>query len=57
VSVTDGLPVAIGFAVSLNSSMKARTMLCVDEPLVEKAMVCPLVSCSVLIGEDVLAYQ
>jgi len=27
VSVTDGLPVAIGLAVSLNSSMKARTML------------------------------
>ena len=39
VKVEDPLPVAIGFALSLNSSMKARTTLLVDDPLVEYAMV------------------
>jgi hypothetical protein len=47
----------MGRAVSLNSSMKARTMLWVEEPLVENATVRPLVSCSVRIGDVVLAYQ
>src|SRR5579883_731335 len=55
VSVDDGLPVAIGLTFSLNSSMKARTTLLVDEPLVENAMV--FWSVSFFIGEDVLAYQ
>ncbi len=32
-------------------------MLWVDEPWVENAMVRPLVSCSVLIGEEAFAYQ
>ncbi len=41
-------PVDIGLAVRLFSLMKARTMLSVDEPRVEKAMVWPLVSFSVL---------
>src|SRR5579871_2359028 len=58
VSVDDGLPVAIGFTLSLNSSMKARTTLFVEEPLVENAMVFLSVrSVSFLIGDDVLAYQ
>src|SRR5215472_6840662 len=58
VSVDDGFPVAIGFTLSLNSSMKARTMLLVDEPLVENAMVFLSVrSASFFTAEDVLAYQ
>src|SRR5664279_4323057 len=57
VSVVGGLPVAVGLAaVSLNSLMKARTMLWVDEPLVEKAMVWPSASLIVLIA-GFLAYQ
>src|ERR1700730_13647163 len=56
--VDDGLPVAIGFTFSLSSWMKARTMLLVDEPLVENAMVFLSVrSVSFFTGEDVLAYQ
>src|SRR5665647_544172 len=51
VSVVAGLPVAVGLAaVSLNSLMKARTILWVDEPLVEKAMVWPSASLIVLIA-------
>src|SRR5215813_11838074 len=58
VSVADGLPVAIGFAlVSLNSSTKARTTELVEEPLVEKAIEWPSASLIDLIGEDALAYQ
>src|SRR5215471_4298877 len=58
VSVDDGLPVAIGFTFNLYSSIKARTMLLVDEPLVEYAMVFLSVrSVSFFTGEDVLAYQ
>src|SRR6266568_3878608 len=53
-----GLPVAIGLApVSLNSSTKARTTELVDEPLVENAMLWPLASLMVLIGDEALAYQ
>ena len=43
VNVEDPFPVAIGLAFSLNSSMKARTTLLVDDPLVENAMVFRLV--------------
>src|SRR5262245_4384715 len=58
VSVEEGLPVGVGFALTSNSLMKARTTLCVDEPLVEKAIVfLSVVSFSVLIGDNVLAYQ
>src|SRR5262245_53745483 len=58
VSVDEGLPVGVGFALTPNSLTKARTMLWVDEPLVEKAMVfLSVVSASALIGDDVLAYQ
>ena len=35
VRVADGLPVAVGFAFRPNSLMKASTIECVDEPLVE----------------------
>src|SRR5262249_29087866 len=44
VSVEDGFPVAVGFAVSPNSLMNASTMLWVEDPLVEKASVLPSVS-------------
>src|SRR5258708_32620136 len=58
VRVDDGLPVAIGFALSLNSSMKARTTLLVDDPLVENAMVFLSVrSVSLFTGDEVFAYQ
>src|ERR1700730_661299 len=58
VSVDEGLPVVIGFTLSLYSSMKARTIESVDDPLVEKAMVFLSVrSVSFLIGDEVLAYQ
>src|SRR5262252_2326614 len=57
VRVADGFPVGTGVAVKLNSLMNARTTLSVDEPFVENAIVCPLVSCSVLIGDDAFAYQ
>src|SRR5580700_6770892 len=58
VRVDDGLPVAIGLALSLNSSMKARTTLLVEEPLVENAMVFLSVrSVSFWNFADVLAYQ
>ena len=57
VSVEAGLPVAVGLAaVSLNSLMKARTTLWVDEPLVENAMLWPSASLMVLIA-GFLAYQ
>src|SRR5258708_29892621 len=41
VSVEEGLPVAVGFALRPNSFMKASTIECVDEPLVEYAIVLP----------------
>src|SRR5216683_6132115 len=58
VRVDDGLPVAIGFTFSLNSSMKARTTLLVDDPLVENAIVFLSVrSVSFWNFADVFAYQ
>src|SRR5215471_12876224 len=58
VRVEEGLPVGVGFALTSNSLTKARTTLFVDEPLVENAMVfLSVVSLSVLIGDEVLAYQ
>src|SRR6187549_1688454 len=51
VRVDDGLPVAVGFAFRSNCFMYAVTMPCVDDPLVEYAIVLPSVSFSVLIAE------
>ena len=51
VSVGAGPPVAVGFALRSYCLTNALTMPCVDEPLVEYAMVLPSASFSVLIGE------
>ena len=57
VSVGAGPPVATGFAFRLYCFTNAVTMPCVEEPLVEYAIVLPSVSLSDLIGESDLAYQ
>ena len=58
VMVAAPLPVDIALAlVRPFSLMKARTTLSVEEPAVEKAMVWPLRSFSVLIGDEVLTNQ
>ena len=45
------MPVATGFALRLNCLMKALTIVWVDAPAVEYAIVLPAVSCKVRIGE------
>ena len=57
VSVGAGPPVAVGFAFRSYCFMNAVTMPCVDEPLVEYAIVLPSVSFSDLIGEFAGTYQ
>src|SRR5215207_1128392 len=56
--VAGPLPVGIAFAVVRPFSlMKARTMLSVDDPDVEYAIVRPLRSFKVLMGEEALTNQ
>src|SRR5712692_9913957 len=57
VRVEGGLPVATGLALRSCCLMKAVTMAWVEAPLVEYAMVLPLASCKVLIGESDRTYQ
>src|SRR5882724_10297492 len=57
VSVGAGPPVAVGLALRSYCFMKAVTIPCVDEPLVEYAIVLPSVSLSDLIGELAATYQ
>src|SRR5436309_10269133 len=57
VSVEGGPPVATGFAFKSYCFMNAVTMPCVDDPLVEYAIVLPSVSLSDLIGDVAAAYQ
>src|SRR5262245_833305 len=57
VSVAGGPPVATGLALRSYCLMNAVTTPCVDEPLVEYAMVLPSVSLSDLIGESPFTYQ
>src|SRR6202163_1077116 len=57
VSVGAGPPVAVGLAFRSYCFMNAVTMPCVDEPLVEEAIVLPSVSFSDLIGEADGTYQ
>src|SRR5262245_65183965 len=57
VNVAGGPPVAIGLALRSYCLMKAVTMPCVDEPLVEYAMVLPAVSVSDFTGESDFTYQ
>src|SRR5438045_2854329 len=57
VSVPEGLPVAVGFAFRSYCFMNALTMPCVDDPLVEYAIVLPSLSFSDLIGEVDGTYQ
>src|SRR3954466_1682421 len=57
VNVGAGPPVAVGFALRSYCFMNAVTMPCVDDPLVEYAMVLPSASFSDLIGEVAGTYQ
>src|SRR5450432_2196600 len=57
VKVEDGLPVAIGLACAPNSRLNASTARLVDEPLVEYAMVLPLASLMLLMGDAAGTYQ
>src|SRR5437762_6086815 len=57
VSVGAGPPVAVGLALRSYCFMNAVTTPCVDEPLVEYAIVLPSVSLSVLMGEAAGTYQ
>src|SRR5690349_1834762 len=57
VNVAGGPPVATGLALRSYCLTKAVTIPCVDEPLVEYAMVLPSVSLSDLTGEPDCTYQ
>src|SRR5512144_2989238 len=57
VRVGAGPPVAVGFALRSYCLTNAVTIPCVDEPLVEYAIVLPSVSFSDLIGELAGTYQ
>src|SRR5438552_11578081 len=57
VSVGAGPPVAVGLALRSYCFMNAVTTPCVDEPLVEYAIVLPSVSLSDLMGEVAGTYQ
>src|SRR5882757_1943356 len=57
VKVEGGLPVATGVAWMPRVFIRPSTVTLVDDPLVEKAMLCPAASAIALIGESAGTYQ